>query len=185
MFQVADIHRMRIYVNVPQAFLGELKPGVKATLHLPGQQETFEAELVSTSNALAENSRTALIELQADNPDGKLWPGAFTEVHFHIPSDPNTLSVPPTALVFGAHGMRVAAVDADDKVALKPVTLGRNLGNRVEIESGLSLSDRLIDNPLESTQTGDRVKIASSDAKIPSPVSAAGARAEPNKRPSL
>ena len=68
LFQIADIPRMRIYVNVPQAFLGELAPGIKATLHLPGQKETFEAELVSTSNALAENSRTALVELQADNP---------------------------------------------------------------------------------------------------------------------
>ena len=96
---------MRIYVNVPQAFLGDLAPGIKATLHLPGQKETFEAELVSTSNALAENSRTALIELQADNPAGKLWPGAFAEVHFHIPADPNTLSIPLTALVFGAQGM--------------------------------------------------------------------------------
>ena len=75
LFQVSDIHRMRIYVNVPQAFLGEMKPGIKATLHLPGQKETFEAELVSTSNSVAENSRTGLVELQADNPDGKLWPG--------------------------------------------------------------------------------------------------------------
>ena len=149
LFQIADIHRMRIYVNVPQAFLGELAPGVKATLHLPGQKETFEAELVSTSNALAENSRTALIELQADNPDRKLWPGAFAEVHFHIPADTNTLSVPLTALVFGAEGMRVAALDDDDKVILKPVTVGRNLGNRVEIESGLSPSDRLVDSPIE------------------------------------
>jgi membrane fusion protein (multidrug efflux system) len=185
LFQVADIHRMRIYVNVPQAFLGELAPGIKATLHLPGQKETFDAVLVSTANAVTESSRTALVELQADNPDGKLWPGSFAEVHFHIPADPNNLSVPLTALVFGPHGMQVAALDADDKVALKSVALGRNLGNRVEIESGLSPSDRLIDNPLESTQTGDRVKIASSDAKILSPVSAAGARAEPNKRPSL
>src|SRR5271169_4541921 len=185
MFQVSDIHRMRIFVNVPQAFLGELAPGIKATLHLPGQKETFEAQLVSTSNALAETSRTALIELQADNPDGKLWPGAFAEVHFHIPSDPNTLFIPLTALVFGAHGMQVDAVDANDKVVMKPVTLGRNLGNRVEIESGLSPSDRLIDNPSESTQTGDRVKIASSEAKLLTPVSAAAPKAEPNKRPSL
>jgi membrane fusion protein, multidrug efflux system len=81
--------------------------------------------------------------------------------------------------------MQVAALDADDKVALKPVVLGRNLGNRVEIESGLSLSDRLIDNPLESTQTGDRVNIATSDAKLLTPVSAAGPKADPNKRPSL
>jgi membrane fusion protein (multidrug efflux system) len=167
LYQVADIHRMRIFVNVPQAFLGELKRGIKATLHLPGQQETFEAELTSTSNALEENSRTALIELQADNPDGKLWPGAFTEVQFHIPSDPGTLRIPSTALVFGANGMRVAAVDAGNKVILKPVTLGRDLGNRVEVQSGLSLSDRLIDNPQESIEAGAIVRIAGVDAKTP------------------
>ncbi len=167
LFQVADIHRMRIYVNVPQAFLGELKPGVKATLHVPGQQETFEAELVSTSNALEENSRTALIELQADNPDGKLWPGAFTEVQFHIPADPGILRIPATALIFGVDGMRVAALDGGNKVVMKPVRLGRDLGNRVEIQSGLSLSDRLIDNPQESIEAGAAVRIAGSDVKIP------------------
>jgi membrane fusion protein (multidrug efflux system) len=167
LYQVADIHRMRIFVNVPQAFLGDLKPGVKATLHLPGMQETFEAELTSTSNALEENSRTALIELQADNPDGKLWPGAFTEVQFHIPADPGTLRIPSTALIFGVNGMRVAAVDANNKVVLKSVRLGRNLGDSVEIQSGLSLTDRLIDNPQESIDAGALVRIAGSDLKRP------------------
>jgi membrane fusion protein (multidrug efflux system) len=175
LYQVADIHRMRIYVNGPQGFLGEMRPGLKATLHLPGQQETFEAELVSTSNSLVENSRTALIELQADNPDGKLWPGAFTEVHFHIPAASDTLSIPATALIFGAHGMLAAAVDSDNKVVLKPVVLGRNFGNRVEIQSGLSLSDRLVDNPLESTQAGDVVRIA---AGVKAPALAAAARTD-------
>ena len=167
LYQVADIHRMRILVNVPQAFLGELKRGVKATLHLPGMQETFDAELTSTSNALEENSRTAVIELQADNADGKLWPGAFTEVQFHIPADPGTLRIPSTALIFGTSGMRVAAVDANNKVVLKPVRLGRDLGNRVEIQSGLTLADRLIDNPQESIEAGALVRIAGSDAKTP------------------
>jgi RND family efflux transporter MFP subunit len=186
LFQIADIHRMRIYVNVPQAFLGDLAPGIKATLHLPGQKQTFEAELVSTSNALAENSRTALIELQADNPDGKLWPGAFTEVNFHIPADPNTLSVPLTALVFSAQGMRVAELDADDKVTLKPVAVGRNLGNRVEIESGLAPSDRLIDSPLESTQAGDSVNVANAaDASLITRDSTTSAKAAANKPPNL
>jgi membrane fusion protein (multidrug efflux system) len=185
LFQIADIRRMRIYVNVPQAFLGELAPGIKATLHLPGQKQTFDAELVSTSNALAENSRTALIELQADNPDGKLWPGAFTEVNFHIPADPSTLSVPLTALVFSAQGMQVAALDADDKVTLKPVAVGRNLGNRVEIESGLALSDRLIDSPLESTQTGDSVNVADAEASLAARDSTTSAKAAANKRPNL
>jgi membrane fusion protein, multidrug efflux system len=167
LYQVADIHRMRIFVNVPQAFLGEIKPGVRATLHLPGQKETFEAELTSSSNAVEENSRTALIELQADNPDGKLWPGAFTEVQFHIPSAPGTLRIASTALIFGTNGMRVAAVDASNKVALKPVVLGRNLGNNVEIESGLSLTDRLIDNPQESIEAGATVRIVGQDGKTP------------------
>ncbi len=181
LFQVADIHRVRIYVNAPQAFLGDLAPGIKATLHLPGQKETFEAELASTSNALAENSRTALIELQADNGDGKLWPGAFAEVHFHLPADPNTLSVPLTALVFGAQGMQVAALDGEDKVVLKPVTVGRNLGNRVQVEAGLSPSDRLVDNPLELTETGDKVNVANPDPNM----IARDAKAAPNKPPSL
>ena len=185
LFQVADMRRMRIYVNVPQAFLGDLAPGVTATLHLPGQKETFEAELVSTSNSLAENSRTALIELQANNPDGKLWPGAFAEVHLHMPADADTLSVPLTALVFGAHGMQVAALDADDKVVLKPVVVGRNLGNRVEIESGLSPSDRLVDSPLESTETGDQVTVANSGPDAALRESTASAKAPPSKSPSL
>ncbi len=160
LFQIADIHRMRIYVNVPQALLGELRPGIKATLHLPGQQQTFEAVLASTSNAVAENSRTGLVELQADNPAGKLWPGSFAEVHFHIPSDPSTVSIPTTALIFGVRGTQVGFVDADGKVVLKPVVLGRNLGNRVEVQSGLTLADRVIDSPLESTQNGDVVHVA-------------------------
>jgi RND family efflux transporter MFP subunit len=167
LYQVADIHRMRIFVNVPQAFLGDLKPGIKATLHIPGQQDTFEAELVSTSNALEENSRTALIELQADNPDGKLWPGAFTEVQFHIPADSNTLRIASTALIFGTHGMRVAVLDANNKVVLKSVKLGRDLGNHVEIHSGLSLTDRIIDNPQESIEAGALVRVAGADTKKP------------------
>jgi membrane fusion protein (multidrug efflux system) len=160
LFQVSDIHEMRIYVSVPQAYLSDMKPGLEATLEVPGRKKTFSATLVSTSNAIAENSRTALVELNAANPDGKLWPGAFTEVHFHIPSDPNTLRIPATALVFGPHGMSVAAVNADDKVELKKVQLGRNLGDTVEVRSGVRLSDRLIDSPQESIASGDVVRLA-------------------------
>ncbi len=74
---------------------------------------------------------------------------------------------PSTALIFGVNGMHVAAVDAGNKVVLKLVRLGHDLGNRVEIQSGLSLSDRLIDNPLESIEAGSLVRIAGSGAKTP------------------
>jgi membrane fusion protein (multidrug efflux system) len=167
LFQVSDMHRMRIYVNVPQAFFGQMKPGLEATLQIPGQDKSFKAELVSTSQSLAESSRMALIQLQADNTDGTLWPGAFTSVHFHIPSDPNTLRIPATALIFGKSGMQVAAVGDDNKIVLKPVVLGHNLGNTVEIVSGITLADRLVDNPQESTESGDVVQVAAAPSAQP------------------
>ena len=159
LFVVSDIHTMRIYVEVPQKFLGAMKENLQATLQLPGMDETFEARLLTTSNSVAEQSRTALVQLLADNPDGKLWPGAFTMVTFHIPSDPNVLRIPATALIFGPHGMQVAKVDEENKVVLSKVQLGRNLGNYVEVTSGVALSDRLIDSPQETIAQGDTVRI--------------------------
>ncbi len=164
LFQVSDIHRARVYVDVPQAFLGDMKQGLRATLDLPGTKGSFSAELVSTANALVEGSRTALVELQADNAAGTLWPGAFAEVQFHVPAAPGTLLVPTTALVFGRHGMEVAKVDAARKVTLVPVTVGRNLGNEVEIASGIATGDALIDNPQETTVTGETVRVVGGEA---------------------
>ncbi|GEP10849.1 efflux RND transporter periplasmic adaptor subunit [Methylobacterium gnaphalii] len=159
LFRISDISRMRIYVDVPQAFLAAMKPGLKATLSVPGHEKSFTAEVTSTANAVSEESRKGLVELQADNPNGDLWPGAFTQVQFHIPSNPDTLRIPVTALMFNRNGTFVAEVQAN-KVELKPVNLGRNLGNDVEVRSGVMLSSRLIDNPQEFITTGDTVHVA-------------------------
>ncbi|SEG72269.1 RND family efflux transporter, MFP subunit [Methylobacterium sp. 190mf] len=164
LYRVSDIHRVRVYVNVPQAFLGAMKPGLKASMRVPGLEETFTAEVTSTANAIAEESRKGLVELQADNSDGQLWPGAFVEVQFHVPANPGTLRVPATALVFNRTGTLVAQVGDDHRVALKPVTLGRNLGNEVEVRAGVTTADRLVDNPQEFLASGDLVHIAGQDA---------------------
>lgn len=164
LYRVSDIHRMRVYVNVPQGFLAVMKPGLKASLHVPGQDAAFSAEVTSTANAVAEDSRKGLVELQADNPDGALWPGAFVEVHFHVPSNPETLRIPTTALLFTKNGTQVAEVQDDHRVALRTVKLGRNLGNDVEIQSGVTLAQRLVDNPQEFLSSGDAVQIAGESA---------------------
>ncbi|MGH1574690.1 efflux RND transporter periplasmic adaptor subunit [Methylobacterium sp. P31] len=164
LFRVSDIHRMRVFVNVPQGFLAVMKPGLKASLHVPGLETSFTAEVTSTANAVAEDSRQGLVELQADNPDGALWPGAFVEVQFHIPSNPDTLRIPATALLFNKNGTQVAEVQQDHRVALHPVKLGRNLGNDVEIRSGVTLDQRLIDSPQEFINAGDVVQIAGEPA---------------------
>ena len=159
MFQVSDLHMMRTYVDVPQAFLEAMKPGLEATLAVTGKGATFPAKVASTSNAVAESSRTGLVELHSDNPDGTLWPGSFTEVHFHIRSNGDTLSVPATALIFTRHGIQVAKVVDDNRVALVQVELGRNLGNDVEVKKGVTLADQLVDNPQESIRNGDAVHV--------------------------
>jgi RND family efflux transporter MFP subunit len=161
MFQISDVHKVRIYVQVPQAFSAELHPGIKATLSMPQYPgRTFDATLVTTSNAFAEASRTVQVQLQADNPDDRLWPGTFTEVSFKLPADSNVLRLPATALLFDAHGTRVAVVGNGDKVAFKTVKLGRNLGNNAEILSGITTADRVIDSPPEYLGTGDAVRLA-------------------------
>ena len=90
LFEISDLHKVRIYVQMPQAFAGALRPGLKADALLPQHpDQTFEATVVGTSNSFAEASRTVSVQLQADNENGALWPGSYTEVTFHVPADPH------------------------------------------------------------------------------------------------
>lgn len=164
LYRVSDIRRIRVFVNVPQAFLAAMKPGLKASLHVPGQDNSFSAQVTSTANAVSEDSRKGLVELQADNPEGALWPGAFAEVQFHIPANADTLRIPITALMFDRNGTQVAQVSPDSKVALVPVKVGRNLGDEVELRDGVTATARLIDNPQEFIASGDTVRIAGEEA---------------------
>jgi RND family efflux transporter MFP subunit len=159
LFQVADVHMMRTYVDVPQAFLESMKPGLEATLSVTGKGKTFPAKVASTANAVSESSRTGLVELHSDNPDGQLWPGSFTEVHFHIQASGDTLRIPVTALIFVRHGIQVARLVDGDRVELVPVDIGRNLGVDVEVRKGIALGDKLVDNPQESIRNGDLVHV--------------------------
>jgi multidrug efflux pump subunit AcrA (membrane-fusion protein) len=105
------------------------------------------------------NSRSMLVELQADNAAGKFFAGAYCQVHFQLPSDPNMVRVPATALISADRGAQVAIVGTDGKVVLEPVQIGRDLGNSVEVVAGLSASDRVIDSPPETLQNGDQVQL--------------------------
>src|ERR1700730_2730161 len=161
LFEVSDLHAVRIYVQVPQAFTAELKPGLQATFEMPqyrGQQ--FDAKVVTTSNAMELSSRSMLVELQADNADGKLFAGAYCQVAFPLAQHPNVMRVPVTALVPADRGAQVALLSNDDKAVLQPVQLGRDFGDSVEVVAGLSPSDRVIDSPPETLQSGDQVQLA-------------------------
>jgi len=161
LFEVSDLHRVRIYVQVPQSFSAGLVPGVKATFEMPqypGAQ--FDATLSHVSKSMNATSHTMQVELQADNAAGKFFAGSYCNVHFEIPNDANLVTIPSTALVTGNQGTQVATLDSNNKVVLKKVQLGRDLGDSVEVIAGLSPSDRIINNPPETLAAGDIVRVA-------------------------
>jgi RND family efflux transporter MFP subunit len=165
LFEVSDLHRVRIYVEVPQAFSADLRPGLKATFEMPqypGQK--FDATLVTTSNAINTTSRSMLVQLQADNSDGKLFGGTYCRVDFQIPGDPNMVRIPATALMPINRGAQVAVLDDSNKVVLKSIQLGRDFGDSVEVTAGLAPQDRVIDSPPETLQNGDTVQLATATA---------------------
>jgi len=160
LFEVADIHEMRIYVDAPQSFAAQLHAGMNAKLMLsqyPGR--TFNAVLTTTSDAISKKARTLLVELHRDNKDGLLQPGSFVEVHFELPPDQNVMVLPASALIFRSEKQQVAVVGMDNKVVLKTIEIGRDLGTEIEITSGLSPSDKVIRNPSDSIGNGDSVHI--------------------------
>jgi RND family efflux transporter MFP subunit len=161
LFRVADVHEMRIFVQVPQRMSADIREGQKADLQLPQfPDKSFEATVATTAHAINQSARTLLVELHADNPNGVLQPGSYTEVDLHLPRDPNLLSVPTSTLIFRQNGLKVAVIGEDDRIAVKKISIGRNLGSRVEVLSGLTPSDRVVVSPPDSLAAGDLVRIA-------------------------
>ncbi len=165
LFRVADVHEMRVYVQVPQQLSADIQAGLTAELRLPQYPDkTFKATVATTSSAINTSARTLLVELHADNTGNQLQPGAYAQVDFELPTNPNVVRIPTSALVFRERGMEVAVIGPDGKIELKPITLGRNLGTEVEVIKGLTASDRLVNSPPDSLSTGDTVRIAGQPA---------------------
>jgi len=161
LFVVSDIHKMRIYVRAPQVYAAALKIGMKATLRLPDYPDrTFQAHIATTSNAIDAKSRALLVELHADNKDGLLKPGAFAQVAFELPPDPNAMTVPSSALLFRDLYTYVASVDNRSRIRLKKIQIARDYGARVQVDGGLSIEDRIVRNPPESLAEGEEVRVA-------------------------
>jgi RND family efflux transporter MFP subunit len=161
LFTVSDVRRLRIYVHVPQSYSAEVTPGVVAHLTAPEYPgRTFEAKLVSSAGAVGAQSGSVLVELQMDNADGALKPGEYTQVTFDLPPTPGLVQVPASALMFRHQGMAVGVVNPNGRVTMKYIKVRRDLGTAVEIASGLLPSDRIIDNPPDSLEDGEQVRLA-------------------------
>jgi RND family efflux transporter MFP subunit len=164
LFHVAAIHTLRVYVNVPQQYSPAAVPGVEAYLTMPQYPgKRFPGKLVRTSEAIDMASRTLLTEVDVANPSGEILPGAYTEVHFKLPSPASTVVIPVTSLIFRSEGLRVGVV-RDNHAVMVPITLGRDFGTEVEVVSGLDGSEKVITNPPDSLVDGQEVRAAAPGA---------------------
>jgi RND family efflux transporter MFP subunit len=148
LFVVSDTHKLRLYVNVPQNYATRERPG-----------RTFTATVEASARSVDAASGSTLVQLAVDNEAGELVPGAYANVRFNLPLASANLSVPASALVFDHRGLQVATLGPHNRVIFKPVKVARDLGESVEISSGLTANDRIIDSPPDGVGDGDEVRV--------------------------
>jgi RND family efflux transporter MFP subunit len=159
LFIISQVSPLRVYVNVPESLAASVKAGTKANLtfsSFPGAD--FPAEVVATAGAIDPTTRTLLTQLAVPNSDGKLFPGAYTSVHFQLESDSQSLLVPENVLLFREEGPAVGVVGPDGTVSIQEIKISRDLGETLQVQ-GLSESDQLIVNPSDSLADNDVVKM--------------------------
>jgi RND family efflux transporter MFP subunit len=160
LFVVSETSKLRVYVNVPQNYVPSVPPGTKATIRVPEHPDkTYSGTVEASAQAVIPSTGTTLMQLIVDNSAGELMPGDYASMHLQIAAPANVLSVPSSALIFDAKGLSIATVNADNHVLLKPVSIERDLGAIIEIASGLSGNDRVIENPPDGIDNGAQVRL--------------------------
>jgi RND family efflux transporter MFP subunit len=165
LFHIAQPDKLRVYVNVPEAYSQAAKPGLTADLALsefPGRR--FPGTLVRTAEAIDQSTRTLLVEIRVNNPTGTLLSGAYAEVHLKLPAATSAFILPVNTLLFRSEGLRVAAVTDGRHAELKPVTLGHDFGSEVEVVAGITGEESIVINPPDSIVSGEEVRIAQPSA---------------------
>lgn len=161
LFDLADTHKLRLYVPIPQNYTSVIRPGLQAQLTVPEHPgQHFRAQLVGDSTAIDPRSGTLLAQFVAANPDGALMPGDYAEASLAIPADTHGVSIPASALIFRAQGTQVAVIDSAKRVHLRSIHIGLDLGERLVIDQGLQATDQVIDNPPDALREGDLVQLA-------------------------
>ncbi len=160
LFVVSDIKRLRLTIAVPQNYVPSVPLNTKVKISVPEHPgKVYDGLVEASARAVDPASGTTRMQVVVDNSAGDLMPGAFANTRVELARNAQVLSIPAGALIFDRQGLRIATVDAHSKVVLKPVTISRDLGQVVEIATGLSADDRVIESPPDGLSDGDSVRV--------------------------
>lgn len=160
LFSIAQGQTLRIKVDVPQSHSVDIQSGQKADVTV-GERlgRIYTGTVVRSADALNDAARTLRTEIQVDNRDGSLLPGMYAQVKFALAEPRRSLIIPTNALVIDHSGPHVAIVGADHVLHFSNVVIGRDMGNEVEILSGISSTDSLVASPSDLLHDGQHVEI--------------------------
>jgi RND family efflux transporter MFP subunit len=162
LFVISDVKKLRLTVSVPQNYVPAVTLNTKVAITVPEYPgKVYQGVVEASARAVDPASGTTRMQVVVDNSSGELMPGAFANTRIELPANAQALSIPAGALIFGQKGLRVAVLDGADKVQLKSITISRDLGQVVEIGTGLSRDDRVIDSPPDGLSDGDQVRVVS------------------------
>lgn len=160
LFVVSDVHKLRLFVSVPEAFSYVLKPGMTADVTVPQfPHEVFKAQFLTVAKGYDPNTRTAVTEFTIDNDDHRLWPGTFASVRITAPADDHVYELPTATLVFQEPGMQVAIVDDKNRVHFQNIKVGRMADTSTTVSDGVKLTDKVIKNPPADLLEGQQVNV--------------------------
>ena len=160
LFVISDVNKLRLNVSIPQSYVPAVKLNSAVQITVPEYPgKVYNGVVEASARAVDAQTGTTRMQVVVDNANGELMPGAFANTRIELPSSMQSLAVPSGALIFDQKGLRVATVDANSKVVLKPITIARDLGQIVEIGSGLTAQDRVIESPPDGLANGDPVRV--------------------------
>lgn len=158
LFHLTQSRILRVYVDVPQAFVRDIKKGLPVTVTVPEfPQSKFTGQVTRLAGALNVASRTLRTEVQLPNDDRQLLAGMYCELHFSLQPSAATLIIPSNDVIIRAAGTLVAVVTPTHTIHLQPVKLGRDFGTRIEILDGLASGAEVVENPSDSLAEGAEV----------------------------
>jgi RND family efflux transporter MFP subunit len=160
LFYLAQMSPLRVYVRVPEIYASAIRPGLGAYIELtqnPGQK--YEGKVARTSEAIDAATRTLLTEVDVPNQGGALLPGGYSQVHLQVKVTGARLQVPVNALLFRSEGLRAVVVDANHKIHLRPIAIGRDYGTTLEVLQGLDANEWIVLNPADSLEEGQEVRV--------------------------
>jgi RND family efflux transporter MFP subunit len=166
MFEIMEDDVIRVWVYVPQDAAFGVAPGIDAIVRVPELPDReFSGTVTRIADALQSGTRTLLTEIDIKNPAGALRPGIYCTTELHIPRKAPSLSVPADAVIFNRDGMQVAVVE-NGRAEIRKVKVTRDLGTRVELDSGIKAGDQVILNPPVDLVDGSKVELRSEAAAL-------------------